>query len=290
MGKEFYDSSPQAKEIFDTAEKILKNGLLDATFNGPQEKLTSTAYCQPAILTFSIAALKAFEAHPKFKSITPRFSAGLSLGEYSALIAAGALSFEDGLRLVERRSFFMEEACKLSKGKMAAIIGFNKEQLEKICQETGAEIANYNSPEQIVITGHGEKVEKAGEIIKNEGARSVIFLDVSGAFHSSLMRPAAEKFSLELKKVKFMTPSFHVISNVNALPQENPAAIAGNLARQITSSVMWEQSVLYMAQNGVADFFEIGPGTVLKGLMRKIDPSLKVYNIQRPEDIETLSL
>ena len=288
MGREFYEKSPEAKAVFDKAEGILKNGLLDAAFNGPQEKLTLTAYCQPAILTFSIAALAALQTSPKFKNIKAVYSLGLSLGEYSALIAAGALSFEDGLRLVERRSFFMEEATKTSKGKMAAVIGFPKERLLAICKETGTEIANFNSPEQIVITGEAQKVEAACEVIRQEGAKSVIPLDVSGAFHSSLMRPAQEKFTQTLKNVSIQKPRFSVISNVTAAPEENPENIHQNLSRQITSSVRWEESVHFAAKNGVTTFLEVGPGTVLKGLIRKIDSNLTVHNIQKPEDIDAL--
>ncbi len=299
MGKEFYDASSQAKEVFDAAEKIFGPGLLDVIFNGPAEKLTSTAFCQPAIVTASIAALRALEAHPKFKNINVRFTAGLSLGEYSALVAAGALSFEDGINLVRRRSALMEEATKITSGKMAAIIGFSpkgrsvsgldKSRLREICSETGAEIANFNSPEQIVITGHAEKVDAACALIKGEGAKSVIPLDVAGAFHSSLMQPAAEKFKAVLKDVSIHVSRIPVIANVHALPQTNPEDIRQNLSLQITSSVLWEDSVRTMAREGITEFIEIGPGTVLKGLMRKIDPALKVHNIQNPDDIENLS-
>ncbi len=290
MGKEFYDSSPQAKAAFDSADKILGNGLLDVIFNGPQEKLTSTAYCQPAILAFSIAALNAFKSHPKFKMVTPKFAAGLSLGEYSALVAGGALSFEDALRLVERRSAFMEEAARLAKGAMAAIIGFDKKRLLEICQATGAEVANFNSPEQIVITGDADKVYAASEMIRREGAQGVIPLDVSGAFHSTLMKPAAEKFTAELKKVQLQAPRFPVVCNVDGNPQSNPLQLSLNLARQMTASVCWEQSVQYMARQGISHFMEIGPGKVLKGLLRRIDPGLKVCNIEKPADIDEISL
>ena len=290
MGREFYEASPEAKGIFDKAENILKNGLLDVTFNGPQEKLTLTAYCQPAILTFSIAALAALKASPKFKNLKVAYTCGLSLGEYSALIAAGALSFEDGLHLVERRSFFMEEATKLSKGKMAAIIGFSKEKLIEICKKTGAEVANFNSPEQIVITGKAECVETACEVIRAEGAKSVIPLDVSGAFHSSLMRPAENKFAEILKGVSIQKSHFPVISNVTASIEDGPDVIRQNLAKQITSSVRWEESVRFITQKGVTTFLEIGPGKVLKGLLRKTDPSLTVFNIEKPQDIADLLL
>ncbi len=288
MGQEFYNTSPQAREVFETADRTLNNGLGDVIFNGPAEKLTQTAYCQPAILTFSIAALKAFQTHPKDKNISVQFVAGLSLGEYSALIAAGAISFAEGLRLVERRSFFMDEACQLSAGKMAAIIGFDKEKLKRICQQTGAEVANFNSHEQIVITGQADKVEAACELIKKEGVKAVIPLEVSGAFHSSLMQPAAGKFVEELKKVQFKNPQALVISNVTGQLVSKAAEIPALLAKQITSSVQWVASVEYMASQGVEHFIEIGPGKVLKGLIRKINPALKVFNIETPQDIEPL--
>ena len=194
MGREFYETSPQAKAIFDQAEQICANGLLKVMFEGPEEQLTQTAYCQPAILTMSIAALEAFKAHPKFQSIQVKFAAGLSLGEYSALAASGTIGFADTLRLVQKRGAFMEEAAKEARGAMAAVIGFDKNKLIDICKATGAEVANFNSSDQIVMTGEASKVEAACEKIKEAGVKRVIPLDVSGAFHSSLMKPAQEKF------------------------------------------------------------------------------------------------
>ena len=299
MGKEFYESSPAAKAVFAAADKIIP-GLTDVIFSGPPEKLTSTKYCQPAIFTFSVAALKALEAHPKFRNITPSFACGLSLGEYSALVACGALSFEETLKLVERRSFYMEEATKLRKGAMAAVIGFpakggsasggDKDALIDICRQTGAEVANFNSPDQIVITGEAERVAKASEAIQAAGAKRVIALDVSGAFHSSLMRPAVAKFEAELQKCALKTPRFSILSNVDAKPETDPEKIRRNLALQITSSVQWVDSVRSIAAAGVTTFLETGPGTVLKGLIRKIDPALIVHNIRAPQDIEALPL
>lgn len=289
MGREFYETSPAAKAVFAAADTIIP-GLTDVIFNGPPEKLTSTKYCQPAIFTFSVAALKALEAHPKFKNITPSFACGLSLGEYSALTACGALSFEETLRLVERRSFFMEEATKLKKGAMAAVIGFDREKLLAVCRETGAEVANFNSPDQIVITGEAERVAKASEAIQAAGAKRVIPLDVSGAFHSSLMRPAVAKFEAELAKITFNSPKFPILSNVDARPETDPEKIRRNLALQITSSVQWVNSTRAIAAAGVTTFLEVGPGSVLKGLIRKIDPALSVHNIRNPKDIETLPL
>ncbi|MBI5023426.1 MAG: ACP S-malonyltransferase [Candidatus Omnitrophica bacterium] len=286
MGKEFYETSPEAKAVFDAADKIIP-GLTGVIFNGPAEKLTSTQYCQPAIFTFSVAALKALEAHSKSRSITPSFACGLSLGEYSALTACGALSFEETLKLVERRSFYMEEAAKLKKGAMAAVIGFDKDKLIEICRQTGAEAANFNSPDQIVITGEAEKVAEASEAVQAAGAKRVIPLDVSGAFHSSLMRPAVAKFEAELEKAALKTPRFPILSNVDAKPQTDPEKIRRNLALQITSPVQWVDSVRRIGAAGVTTFLEIGPGNVLKGLIRKIDPNLAVHNIRNPGDIES---
>ena len=289
MGKEFYESSPEAKSIFDSADKIIPN-LKDVVFNGPQEKLTLTAFCQPGIFSFSVAALRALQAHPKYINLNPRFTAGLSLGEYSALVASGGLSFEEALKLVERRSFFMEEATKAAKGKMSAIIGFDKEKIVEICRKTGAEVANFNAPDQIVITGEAAKVEEAGKLMAEAGAKRVIPLDVSGAFHSSLMKPAADKFSQELTKFHFQTPSFPILSNVDANPCADPKQISSNLAKQITSSVQWVDTIHYIANQGVKTFLEIGPGNVLKGLIRKINKDLTVHNIRVPADIDNLPL
>lgn len=304
MGREFYEACPLSKNIFDKANNII-SGLTDVIFNGPAEKLVSTAYCQPAIFTFSTAALKALQVHSKFSQISPAYACGLSLGEYSALAACGALSFEETLKLVERRSFFMEEAAQLKKGTMAAIIGFplpvrpagatggsasgaDKNKLLEICQQAGAEVANFNSPEQIVITGEADKVNEACRLIKEAGAKRVIPLEVSGAFHSSLMQPAAVKFEEELKKANLQAPEFPIISNVDGLPANNPSYIRKNLAKQITSPVQWVNTIEYIASRGIKDFIEIGPGSVLKGLIRRINPELKVYNIEKPQDIEAL--
>jgi len=287
MGKEFYDQSQEAKAIFDQADGVVKD-LTDTIFNGPQEKLTSTAFCQPAIFTFSMAALRALQAHPKYQHIKPQFACGLSLGELTAVCAAGVLSFEETLRLVERRSFFMEEATLLKPGKMAAVIGFDKEKLIEVCQQTRAEVANFNSPEQIVITGDSQAVEEASRLIKDHGAKRVILLDVSGAFHSSLMASAVPKFEVECKKTHFQLAKFPVLSNVDALPNINPHDIQQNLAKQITLSVKWVETIKNISAKGVKTFLEIGPGTVLKGLIRKIDPALTVHNIQKPADIDSL--
>ncbi len=288
MGKEFYDASNEAREIFTAADRIVGQNLTDVIFQGPPERLTATAYCQPGILTMSFAALKAFQAHPKFKNISPQFAAGLSLGEYSALAAAGALSFESALKLVQLRGALMDEACRVAPGKMAAIIGFEKEKLVEICRAVDVEVANYNSPQQIVITGHAAQVEAACEKIREAGAKSVIPLAVSGAFHSSLMRPAAEKFKREMEKIQIQRPPFGVVSNVDGRPSHDPEDIRRKLSLQITSSVQWVESIEFMARAGIEHFLEIGPGRVLAGLIKRINPALKTYNIEKPADIEAL--
>ena len=297
MGQEFYETSPGARQVFEKANQLI-DGLTDVIFNGPQERLTSTAFCQPAIFTYSIAALHALQAHAKFQNIEPKFACGLSLGECTAVAACGALSFEETLKLVERRSAFMEEATQLKKGAMAAIIGFpakggcasggNKEKLIAICRDAGAEVANFNSPDQIVITGEAEKVAKASEAIKEQGAKRVIPLDVSGAFHSRFMQPAVPKFEEELNKAAFKVANFPVVSNVDGRPADDPGDIRDNLARQVTSSVQWVDSIQYIAEQGIVNFIEIGPGNVLKGLIRKINPELTVYNVRKPQDIDNL--
>jgi len=288
MGLEFYLNSPEAKAIFDQADKICTNGLSKVIFEGPEEQLTSTSFCQPAILTMSIAVLKAFEVHPKYKDYSVKFTAGHSLGEYSALCAAGVLDFADTLRLVQKRAAYMDEASKENQGGMAAVIGFDKDKLVEICHRTGAQIANFNSNEQIVITGLKPKVDAAIEEIKAAGGQKIIPLAVSGAFHSSLMSSAATKFAMSLKDVAITTPGIPVLSNVNAEPHVDPQEIRTNLARQITDSVQWVKCVQYIASQGVTQFIEIGPGKVLKGLIRRIDPAITVQNIEKPQDIEAL--
>ncbi len=292
MGKEFYDTSAPAKAIFDEAAKIcaLAGGgdLLKVTFEGPEDRLTQTAYCQSAILATSMAALKAFEAHPKFKSIQVCYTAGLSLGEYSALAASGTMSFADTLRLVQKRGALMDEATKETQGAMAAVIGFDKDKLVEICRKTGAEVANFNSKEQIVITGHAGKVAAAIDAIKAAGGQKVIPLAVAGAFHSSLMQGAADKFKTALKDASIHPTAIKVVTNVNALAQNSADEIRANLAKQITASVQWVASVEYMASQGITHYIEIGPGKVLKGLVRRINPNLSVQNIEKPADIDAL--
>ncbi len=289
MGKELYDQSPAAKAVFDQADAILGEALTRVIFEGPEEKLMTTAYCQPAIFTMSMAALAAFKASDKSAGVSVAYTAGLSLGEYGAMCAAGVLSFEDSLRLIQKRGAFMDEAARANPGKMAAVIGFDKDKLVDICRTAGCEVANFNAPDQIVITGTAATVDAACRMILEAGGKKVIPLDVAGAFHSSLMRTAADKFAQELIHTPLQVTDIKVVTNVNAQPELSPDEIRANLPKQIFSSVQWVDSVRFMASQGVTDMVEIGPGRVLKGLVRKIDPSINVQNIQTFEDIAALS-
>lgn len=294
MGKDLYAVFPESRKVFDAADKILNLSLSKLCFAGPIEELTRTVNCQPAIFTTSIACLKALSATPACRQagaypLSATYMAGLSLGEYTALVAAGALSFEDGLSLVAQRAKFMDEAAGEKPGKMASILGLDLDIIKKIAQESGSEIANLNCPGQVVISGSPGAIEKANKLALMRGARRIVNLEVSGAFHSSLMRSASEKLAGIINNITIREPKSMVISNVTALPETSPDQIKDNLIRQLTCSVFWENSVRLMIKQGVNKFFEIGPGRVLKGLIRKIDPSKEVLNISSKEDIDKLS-
>jgi len=283
MGKDLYDNFPEARVIFERAEAVAGFDLKKRCFDGPEEALKSTNISQPAIVTVSIAA---FEVFKKKSDIKPDYMAGLSLGEYSALIASSSLTFEDGIRLIKRRGELMEEAAQKYPGKMAAVLGLDAQKVKEICLNSGAEVANLNCPGQIVITGEKKPVEKAGDLCVQAGAKRVIPLEVSGGFHSSLMFEA----SVELKKVLENTPMIEpvapVISNYTASPEQKVVEIMNNLVFQIRSSVRWEDSMRYMLSQGVDKFYEFGPGKVLKGLARKIDPGIEVISIEKKSDLE----
>jgi [acyl-carrier-protein] S-malonyltransferase len=278
-----YDAFAESKAIFDAADSALGFSLSGQCFQGNPETLKQTIFSQPAILTVTIAAYEAFKArHPEIK---PEYMAGLSLGEYSALIAAGVFPFAAGIKLVRRRAEIMEEASRRSPGKMAAVIGLTTAQVKDICLKTGAEIANLNSPEQIVISGKPESVDQAREAASAAGAKRVIELEVSGAFHSSLMFPASIELKDRIIKTVLTSPEVPVISNYTAHPQYRAVDIEENLVCQMYSPVRWEESMRYMLKDGVTLFYEFGPGKVLKGLMRKIDPGVHVICIEKAQDI-----
>jgi len=290
MGKDLYDNCPEAKNIFDRAEEILPElNLKKLCFEGPVEELTQTANSQVAILVTSIAALRALETSGTF-SVQPVICAGLSLGEYSALVACGSLEFPDAVKLVRRRGELMEQAAKNNPGTMASIIGIFASDLKEVCRETGTEIANLNSPGQIVISGKKEAVQKAMALATEKGAKKAILLNVSGPFHSSLMREIAGEFKKELDKTKFSDPKAPIISNVTADYEKGAEEIKENLVKQLYSPVRWEESIIRIRQEGCNTFFEIGPGKVLKGLLRRIDPELKTYNIETTGDIKNIAV
>ncbi|MBI5144268.1 MAG: ACP S-malonyltransferase [Candidatus Omnitrophica bacterium] len=279
MGKDLYDNFPAAKEIFDKSNEILKYDLKKLCFEGPQEELSTTQNSQPAILTASIAALKAYESSELFNQYLPKFSLGLSLGEYTALVAAGSLSFEDALVMVRKRGEFMEEASRKNPGKMACIIGMELPAVETLCKGIGCEIVNLNCPGQIVVSGKTTNIELLAGLAKDKGAKRVLMLDVSGPFHSSLMTPARDKLKNFIDKIQILPPKFSFVSNVDAKVQTDPLMIKENLIAQVNSKTLWEDSVRLVAASGIKTFLEIGPGQVLKGLLKKIDPKLEVKNI-----------
>jgi len=319
MGKDLYDAFPQSKAVFERADKILGFSIAKMCFEGPQQELRRTENSQPAILTVTIAAFEAYkavtravrsEAKPPRRGqdqcaakrslpeggktsaqrseVSPKgasYAAGLSLGEYSALVAAGAMNFEDTVYLVRRRGQFMEEEARQNPGGMLAIIGLEASLVQKICAEAHVEIANLNCPGQTVVSGGLEEIQQAKAMAQAQGAKQVIPLEVNGAFHSSFMKGASLKLARELDKVKINTPFVPVVSNVTAKPIRSPDEIKEALIKQVASSVLWEDSMRYILSRGIRDFIEFGPGRVLKGLMKRIDPGAEVVNIEHKEDI-----
>lgn len=289
MGKDLYDSFPQAKEVFDKAGEILKFDIAELCFNGPQEELSSTHNSQAAILTMSVAALRVFKASPIYSDFNPVFSLGLSLGEYTALVAAESISFEDALILVRKRGELMEDASRKNPGKMAGIIGMGLNDVEALCKGIGCEVASLNCPGQVVVSGKTTNIELLASLAKDKGAKRVVMLDVSGPFHSSLMTQARDKLKPHIDRVQFAPPKIPFISNVDAKAQTEPSIIRENLIRQVDSRTLWEDSVRLVSAGGVQQFVEIGPGQVLKGLLKKIDPGLEVKNIASAQDLAVQS-
>lgn len=287
MGKDFYDSYSSAREVFDKADEVLGFGLSDICFNGTEEKLTSTDICQPAILTCSIAAAKTIEDELKVK---PVMCGGLSLGEYSALVCAGALKFEDAVSLVYKRGSFMQEACEKNEGTMASLLGADEKKAREIVEKVSGEIgvANINSPGQVVISGSRPAVSKAVEIAKEAGIKRAIEIKVAGAYHSSLMREAEEKLICELNKVELGLPLMKVTCNVSGAFYNEKSDIRALLAAQVTSPVLWQKCVEAMIADGVDLFVEPGCGKVLTGLLKRIDSGKKCCVVENNEGLETL--
>lgn len=266
MAKDLYESNATARELFDRANEILGFNITEIMFNGTADELKQTKVTQPAIFLHSVILAK---CSPDFK---PDMVAGHSLGEFSALTAAGALDFEDGLRLVSIRAHAMQKACEANPGTMAAILALPTEKVESICDEVEGVVvpANYNCEGQIVISGSVEAVTEASGKMKAAGAKRALILPVGGAFHSPLMQPAADELAAGIESVRFSKPICPIYQNVTALPTTDPAEIKKNLLTQLTSPVKWTQTVVNMVANGASDFTEVGPGKVLQGLVSKI--------------------
>ena len=285
MGKEFHDQFRAAREIFEEADDTLCFSISKLCFQGPEEELKLTENTQPAILTTSIATFKVFQTE---KGINPQFAAGHSLGEYSALVASGALSFAEAVQTVRLRGKFMQEAVPVGEGAMAAILGMEREDVEKLCEEVAAgEIlspANFNCPGQIVIAGHSNAVQRAIERVKQEGKRATL-LPVSAPFHSPLMKPAGARLERALEEITVRDLNVPVVTNVEAEINTSKDRVKPLLVAQVSSPVRWEESMRRMIKEGIEQVLEIGPGKVLSGLMKRIDPKIEIKNI---EDIQTL--
>lgn len=291
MAKDVYDALPQAAQLFKTADEVLGFSISELAFEGPEEQLKQTANTQPALLTASIALFEAL----KSKNITPDYVAGHSLGEYSALVAANALDFEQAVAIVRARGQYMEQAVPAGQGAMAAVLGAEREPLAALCAEISAtgqavELANVNCPGQIVVSGSVEGVNAVSARVKEIGGKRAIMLEVSGPFHSSLMKSAADQLSERLEAVSFRDANVPVVANVTAKTVTQGSDIQALLVEQVYSPVLWEDSVRFLIHEGVDTFIEIGPGNVLTGLIKKIDKNVRLINISSLESIEALQV
>ena len=280
MGKDLFERFPVARQTFEEADEALGKKLSQLCFEGPEDQLRLTENTQPAILTVSVAAWRVLEE----KGIKPGFVAGHSLGEYSAHVAAGTISFADAVRTVRNRGKYMQEAVPVGTGAMAAILGMSLDAVGAVCGDAAqgevCEPANINSPDQIVISGHAAAVERAVKLAQERGAKRAILLPVSAPFHCSLMKPAQERLAVDLQKLKFAAPKIPVVCNVYAKPVEDAESSREALVRQVTGSVNWSDSMQLLIARGVQTFVEVGPGKVLCGLMRQIDRSKKCLNVE----------
>jgi [acyl-carrier-protein] S-malonyltransferase len=291
MGRDVAGASPAARAVFEAADRALGFSISTLCFEGPEDELRRTEIQQPAIVATSIALLRAIEEQ---LPLAPRFVAGHSLGEYSALVAAGALSLEDAVVLVNKRGRFMQEAVPSGTGAMAALMGLEPAGVDEACKAAAAETglvvspANYNSPQQIVIAGHASAVDRAIAIAKERGAKRAVPLPVSAPFHCALMRPAAEKLMAELGRVKFSDPRVPVITNVEAAPNASGARIPALLHQQVTAPVRFIESVKQLATLGVTRVVEIGPGSVLTGLVARIERGIARANVSTWEEVQAV--
>ncbi len=276
MGLELYEKSPEAQELFEQANKILGFCITDVMFEGTDEQLKETKVTQPAIFIHSVIMAKVLG-----EGFKPEMVAGHSLGEFSALVASGAMSFEDGLTLVSKRAMAMQKACELKPSTMAAVLGLDDQVVEEVCNSIeGVVPANYNCPGQLVISGEVQAVEKACEVLKERGAKRALVLPVSGGFHSPMMEPAREELARAIELTEINAPICPVYQNVVAKAVTDPKEIKENLIIQLTDPVRWTQSIQQMIVDGATDFIEVGPGKVLQGLMRKIDRKVNTSGVE----------
>ncbi len=290
MGEDLYKSYPAARDIFDQANDLLGFDLAKLCFRGPEGELDLTEKAQPAVLTVSIACLKALNSQLSTLNSQLEAVAGHSLGEYTALVAAGALEFAPALRLVHKRGQFMKEASEENPGGMMAIIGLSREGVEKVCEESPNEgvvqVANLNCPGQVVVSGSREDLRRVGEKAKEAGARKVVSLAVSGPFHSSLMRSAAAKLAREIETLQVRVPEIPFLANVKGDFLSDPSRIKEALISQVSNPVCWEASMRKILAKGIKSFLEIGPGKVLTGLLRRIDRTATIYNVEDKGSLE----
>ncbi|MBC8414150.1 MAG: ACP S-malonyltransferase [Nitrospira sp.] len=287
MGKEFYEQFEEVREIYNVASNELGYDVAGLSFNGPEDELNRTFRTQPCLLTASFSAFKVLTMN----GIQPEFAAGHSLGEYSALTAAGVLSFKDAVVLTEKRGSYMQEAVAEGKGLMAALIGIDREALIKVCESVKSGYvapANYNCPGQIVIAGEKPAVEEAMKLAEEAGARRAIALAVSVPSHCELMKGASEKLSELMDTTEVNVPKFHIVNNADARTIETPEMIRDSLVRQLNSPLKWEDSVKYMIEQGVDTFIETGPKTVLTGLVKRIDKGVRILNIEDMKSLKNL--
>lgn len=289
MGKALADRFPICRETFAEADEALGESLSTLCFEGPEARLLLTEHAQPAILAMSVAAYRLVEAY----GVRPALAAGHSLGEYSAHVAAGTLSFADALRTVRRRGRYMQEAVAVGEGAMAAILGLDVAQVAHACEQAAADVpgqvvapANLNAPGQVVIAGHASAVARAGDYAKALGAKRVIALAVSAPFHCALMQPAEDRLAVELRALSTQAPRIPVVANVDAEPKRDAAAAVEALIQQVSRPVRWEDVVTRLVAEGARTFVEVGPGTVLAGLVRKIDRSVTVMSVGDPDSLD----
>ena len=288
MGKALAETYPEARAVFDEADAALGDSLSRLCFEGPEDQLTLTENTQPAILTVSVAAYRVLAA----RGLTPSFVAGHSLGEYSANVAAGTMTFADAVRIVRRRGRYMQEAVPVGQGAMAAILGLEPERVRQACEEAAqGEVvspANINGAGQVVIAGHAGAVQRAGERAKALGAKRAIALPVSAPFHCALMKPAEERLAPELRALPVSQPVVPIVANVDALPKRDAQHAIEALVRQVSCPVRWEEVVQRLASEDVTNYVEVGPGTVLSGLVRKIHKDATVFSFAAPDDLAAI--